>query len=377
MSINMNRPIITYENIALLKSDFPAYSAESNSGNNISFLPLIQSIDFSFDIDRTNVASLGTKSFVNQSIAKAPDINVTINSFEDFGDLFSSMFTSSEVKSNLDFDRNFYAVIGDKRGVDVYGSNLSGKDVIGFGNCFLKDISMSQSVNGIINSSYSFVGSNVEAQTLLQSGSVFSGKCPALNLSGNQSQDLGFQISQISGSSSVVDTVIPSYSTNVTISGNGSVGNFLIKSDSIQNFSLDLPINRKDIYGIGKKYPLIRKSLFPNQGNFNFSNKVSTFEVSGVRANLKDFLNSEEFYTLNISGQNYGKQAFNIQLNEAKFKSQGNSLSISQELNSELSFNFDIHKCEVQLPSISGSLLLESSSHLLLTDGGFILLDQG
>lgn len=377
MSINMNRPIITYENIALLKSDFPAYSAESNSGNNISFLPLIQSIDFSFDIDRTNVASLGTKSFVNQSIAKAPDINVTINSFEDFGDLFSSMFTNSEVKSNLDFDRNFYAVIGDKRGVDVYGSNLSGKGVIGFGNCFLKDISMSQSVNGIINSSYSFVGSNVEAQTLLQSGSVFSGKCPALNLSGNQSQDLGFQISQISGSSSVVDTVIPSYSTNVTISGNGSVGNFLIKSDSIQNFSLDLPINRKDIYGIGKKYPLIRKSLFPNQGNFNFSNKVSTFEVSGVRANLKDFLNSEEFYTLNISGQNYGKQAFNIQLNEAKFKSQGNSLSISQELNSELSFNFDIHKCEVQLPNISGSLLLESSSHLLLTDGGFILLEQG
>jgi hypothetical protein len=373
----MNRPIITYENIALLKSDFPAYSAESNSGNNISFLPLIESIDFSFDIDRTNVASLGTKSFVNQSITKAPDINITINSFEDFGDLFSSMFTSSETKSNLDFDRNFYAVVGDKRGVDVYGSNLSGKDVIGFGNCFLKDISMSQSVNGIINSSYSFVGSNVEAQALLQGGSVFSGKCPALNLSGNQSQDLSFQISEISGSSSVIETVIPHYSTNVTISGNGSVGNFLIKSDCIQNFSLDLPINRKDIYGIGKKYPLIRKSLFPNQGNFNFSNKVSTFEVSGVRANLKDFLNSEESYTLNISGQNYGKQAFNIQLNEARFQSQGNSLSISQELNSELSFNFDIHKCEVQLPNISGSLLLENSSHLLLSDGNFVLLEQG
>ena len=88
MSININRPIITYENIALLKSDFPAYSAESNSGDNISFLPLIQSVNFSFDIDRINTASLGTKSFVNQSIAKAPDINLTINSFEDFGDLF-------------------------------------------------------------------------------------------------------------------------------------------------------------------------------------------------------------------------------------------------------------------------------------------------
>lgn len=375
MSININRPVITYENVALLKSDFPAYSAESNSGDNISFLPLIQSIDFSFDIDRTDVASLGTKSFVNQSITKAPDINFTINSFEDFGDLFSSMFSSrGEVRGNLDFDRNFYAVIGDKRGFDVYDSNLSGKDIIGFGNCFLKDISISQSVNGIIDSSYSFVGSNIEAQTLLQNGSVFSGKCPALNLSGNQSQDLSFQISQISGSSSVVDTVIPSYSTNVTISGNGSVGNFLIKSDSIQDFSLNLPINRKDIYSIGKKYPLTRKSLFPNRGDFNFSNKVSTFEVSGVRANLKDFLNSEETYTLTISGQNYGKQAFNIQLNEARFKSQSNSSSISQELNSDLSFSFDINKCEVQLPNISGVLLLENSNALLLNDGRYVLL---
>ena len=377
MSININRPIITYENIALLKSDFPAYSAESNSGDNISFLPLIQSVNFSFDIDRINTASLGTKSFVNQSIAKAPDINLTINSFEDFGDLFSSMFTNMAVRSNLDFDRNFYAVIGDERGVDVYGSNLSVKDVIGFGNCFLKDISMSQSVNGVINSSYSFVGSNVEAQTLLQNGSIFSGKCPALNLSGNQSQDLDFQISQIGGSCSAINTVVPHYSTNVTISGNGSVGNFLIKSDSIQDFSLDLPINRKDIYGIGKKYPLTRKSVFPNEGNFNFSNKVSAFEVSGLRANLKDFLNSEESYTLNISGKNYGARAFNIQINEARFKSQGNSLSISQELNSELSFNFDIHKCEVQIPGVSGSLLLENSCNLLLSDNGFIILEQG
>ena len=96
------------------------------------------------------------------------------------------------------------------------------------------------------------------------------------------------------------DDIIPYYSTNVIISGNGSVGNFLIKSDSIQSFDLNLPINRKTIYSLGKKYPVKRKALFPNEGNFAFTNIVSNFEVSGERSNLKDFLDFDEDYSLKI-----------------------------------------------------------------------------
>ncbi len=376
MPININRPIITYENIALLQSSTPACGAESNSGSNISFLPLVQGVDFSFDIQRTDVAALGTKGFVNQSIKNAPDVNLTVNAIENFGDLFSSVFSSSGVKNNLDLDRNFYAVIGDQRGVDASYANLSGKTVIGFGNCFLDNISMSQSVNGIINSAYSFVGSNVQAQELVQDNNIFSGHSPAINLTGNQLQSGTVQFSEMGDYYlSEIDNIIPYYSTNVLISGNSSVGNFLIESDCIQDFSLDLPINRKTIYGIGKRYPIIRKATYPNKGSFNFSNKVSTFEVSGVRANLKDFLNSEESYTLNISGQNYSNEAFNIQINEAKFKSQNNSSSIGQELNSELSFDFDINNCEVQFPEIDGLLLLENSRRLLLSNGDFTALE--
>ena len=348
MPININRPIITYENIALLQSSTPAYTAESNSGSNISFLPLVQGIDFSFDIQRTDISAIGTKGFTNQSIKNAPDINLQINVFEDFGDLFSSMFSGSGVRDNLDLDRNFYAIIGDKRGFDVSSSSLSGKSVIGFGNCFLDNISISQSVNGIINSQYSFVGSNVQAQELTQIGGLFSGDCPAINLKGDQLQNIPVQFSDISTYySNSADGIIPYYSTNVLISGQNSVGNFLIESSFIQNFSLDLPINRKSIYTIGKKYPLIRKSMFPNQGSFKFSNKVSTFEVSGARANLKDFINLDESYTLIISGKNYGGGSFNIGIGEARFKSQNLSPSIGQEMNSDLSFDFDVDNVKI------------------------------
>jgi hypothetical protein len=380
MAINPDRKIITYENIALFQSDSPAHSNTSNSFNNVSFLPLVQGVSFGIDIPRTNVGALGSKDLIDQSNRNAPDVLVSINTLESFGGLLSSLFNGSSVRDDLNIDRNFYATIGSERGLDVSGENLGDSDTIAFGNCFLTDVSMSQSINGFIDSTYSFVGSNLQAQRLQNAPStdIFTGHAPSIDLTGQQIQDKQvnlFGVDHYYSNSS--QQIIPSYSTHVSISGSSSSGGFLIQSDSIQSFDLNLPINRKSVYSLGKKYPVARKALFPIVGTFNFANRASSFEISGVRANLKDFLNSEESYTLNISGQNYGKQAFNIQLNEARFQSQGNSLSISQELNSELSFNFDINKCEVQLPSISGSLLLENSSHLLLSDGNFVLLEQG
>ena len=192
------------------------------------------------------------------------------------------------------------------------------------------------------------MGSNIQAQELVQNNNIFSGHSPAINLTGNQLQSGTVQFSEMSDYySNSINDIVPYYSTNVLISGNNSVGNFLIESDCIQDFSLDLPINRKTIYGIGKKYPIIRKATYPNKGSFKFSNKVSTFEVSGVRANLKNFLNLDESYNLIISGQNYEKTDFSIEISGATFKSQNISSSVGQELNSELSFDFDINKCGV------------------------------
>jgi len=387
MAINPKRPIITYENVALLQSKSPAYNASSNKYNNISFLPLVDNINFSFDIQRTNVSAIGTKSFVNKSIKNAPDVKLTINTSDIFGDMFSGMFSGSGVSESIDLDKNFYALIGDQRGVDAYSSNLSEVDVVSFGNCFIESVSMNQSVNGLMTSEYSFEASNVQAQKITKSGDVFIGDCPAIDLARSQVQGLTFELPDAPDinkyyNSQNFNRIIPSYSTNVFISGNNSIGNFLIKSDSIQDFTLNLPINRKAVYGIGKKYPLTRKAMFPSEGSFNFSNKVSAFELSGFRANLKDFLNLDESYTLIISGQSYGESGFNVRINEANFKSQSLSSSTSQEMVSDLSFDFDINKFEV-ITTITetGYLLLQSASyltsdHLIYNDGGYVILEE-
>ena len=372
MAINADRPIITYENIALFQSDTPAHSAESNSGQNLSFLPLVQGVNFSVDIARTNVGALGTKDFIDQSNRNAPDMQFSINTIEDFEHLFSGLMSGESIRDNLNVDRNFYAVIGDKRGFDVSGENLSGRDILSFGNCFLNNVSISQSINGTINSTYDYIGSNLQAQELQETGSFFSGNSPSIDLTGNQSQNVkALFIAMGNYHSNETKKIIPYDSTNVTISGSSSVGNFLIKSDLIQNFDLNLPINRKTIYSLGKKYPVNRKALFPSEGSLNFSNRVSNFEVSGDRANLKDFLNSDESYVLNISGQNISGTGFNFQINEAKLSSQSYDSSIGSDVVANLGFGFELNKL-IKVQAVQAGSFLDD---LTISDFSFQLSD--
>lgn len=88
MAINPKRPTITYENIALFKSDKDANLDISNSGENISFIPFVQSLDFSFETERRNLATLGNKKFIDNSNQIAPDINLSVSRYEDFWRFF-------------------------------------------------------------------------------------------------------------------------------------------------------------------------------------------------------------------------------------------------------------------------------------------------
>lgn len=721
MAINPDRPIITYENVALFQSQTPAHDTGSNSAKNLSFLPLVQGIDFSVDIPRTNVGALGAKNFIDQSNRNAPDVNFTINIFEDFGNLFSGLVSGANTRDDLNIDRNFYAYIAPERGVDArkdrsandvryycveslssantdvavpysgttlyeedfdgsnrtvlstyteptgvqmavtsgkvyYGdkpthwhgesynnslipfylagkqfgfyayrypshkisvlslednadvdvfvdapngingtatystslnagetyvfeeasgsssssdafaiiinstknilcskegdggdnlllapvetdvyrcinnfeSNLlnstpqtvsnyhvydpsgafasdiadsAGGDAVGhigynkltkyqafassesssigadypnwtvvapysdtdvnisyynssswqlwsgfnldgtktnpavnfnfdplvgvrlwkmestkpvaffinddgndeeiligwndehlpenqtsfgqflsFGNCFLNNISISQSVNGLMQSQYSFTASNVQAEEVNPHDVGFNSllytgvSVPSIDLTGAQTQNLTTNISGVDEYySNSSDRVVPHYSTNITISGSNSVGNFLIKSDSIQNFELELPINRKTIYSLGKKHPVARKALFPIESTFNFSNRVSSFEVDGERANLKDFLNTDETYTLFIDGTDYGNNNFNWRIDEAKLISQTYNSAIGSDVITDLRFLFFLGELCKGLSD--GGLMTEGAPHLITEDGDFIILE--
>jgi len=251
---------------------------------------------------------------------------------------------------------------------------------LSFGNCFLNNISISQSVNGLMQSQYSFTASNVQAEEVNAHDVGFDSllytgvSVPSIDLTGAQTQNLTTNISGVDEYySNSSDRVVPHYSTNITISGSNSVGNFLIKSDSIQNFELELPINRKTIYSLGKKHPVARKALFPIESTFNFSNRVSSFEVDGERANLKDFLNTDETYTLFIDGTDYGNNNFNWRIDEAKLISQTYNSAIGSDVITDLRFLFFLGELCKGLSD--GGLMTEGAPHLITEDGNFIILE--
>ena len=168
MAINPNRPTITYENVAVFQSEHLSYGSESNSGQNLSFLPLVQSINFSFDTPRINSSALGSKNLIDQSNFVAPNVSFSIKATEDFGELFSNFIEDGEFSGAQNFttSRNFYAVINDKKGFSISGENLYLKNTIGVGNCFLNNVTIEQSVNGRLSSTYDFVGSNLQVKNL-------------------------------------------------------------------------------------------------------------------------------------------------------------------------------------------------------------------
>ena len=167
MSDNSQRPVIGYENIALFQGNSDANLTGSNSGDALKFIPQVQNLSFSFSNNQINIDGLGSKKTLINQNTLAPDIRLNISKVEDFeNDLFSTLIPYGDFKDgDLNKDRNFYAIIGDTKGSDVSSKTLSGKNVISFGNCFLENVTLTQDANAMLMSNYSFVASNIQAQT--------------------------------------------------------------------------------------------------------------------------------------------------------------------------------------------------------------------
>lgn len=387
--MNLQRPIITYENVYLLKGNPKAHLLENNSGAAIQSVDYVQSISFSVDKSRTNLGAIGTKDFVDTSIRSAPDVLLTVDVLETFSD--KSLF-SGLISGDHNLDQNFYAVIGDKRG-DGFEQDLDGRDLISFGNCFLSNVSLSQSTKGLLVSQYSYVGSNLEAQTIEESnpgvlgiGRDFTGKAPSINLTGDQSQDIKFSFPIAERLYTNSNTfLIPSKDTSVQIKAFREIETdaiFLVKPNNLQSFNMSLPINRKDIYSLGKKYPVKRKPLFPSLANINFSILVDNFETDNLHKNLKDFLNSDFSFDLNLGFANQSldlggpPNTFNLKIVGAKLKSSSFSSSIQSEMIAEISFEFNVNDISMTKSDDNPKLLQENDFALLLDgEAGNILLE--
>lgn len=350
MTIKNERPVIRYNNVALLKSKSPAFSEASNSGENIKFLPRVQNLDFDFSLPKNTLETISSKNLQNHFYNPGVDVNLNINLIENFDGIFLDYFDGTGLVENIDKDINIYAIISETLEQDAINENIDSFDMVSFGNCQLQGFSMSQSVNGLINSEYSFVAVNVLAERISGVSGVFSGDLPALDLTGDQTNKISgvsakFNFSDLDkklSDSSIIGEVFPSYKTNVTISGL----NFLIETDSIQSFDFGADISKKNIYTIGKKHPIKRKAVFPMEGNFSVSNKISSFTLNQnsvkEQKDLRQYLRDNRFYNITITSEDLNGSTIEMQIPSGRLDRQSYSSSIGSDLECNLDFSFDL-----------------------------------
>ena len=116
--------------------------------------------------------------------------------------------------------------------------------------------------------------------------------------------------------------------------------------------------------------------------NINFSILVDNFETDNLHKNLKDFLNSDFSFDLNLGFANQSldlggpPNTFNLKIVGAKLKSSSFSSSIQSEMIAEISFEFNVNDISMTKSDDNPKLLQENDFALLLDgEAGNILLE--
>lgn len=358
MPINFKRPVIRYNNISLLKSTSPSFSIDSNSGDNVSFLSNVNDLSFNFSIPEAKEDVISSRATLNHFFKPGAEIKIDINKNENFIDLFPQYFGTGGLTGNLDEDFNLYGIISDEMQNDSISSNLTGFDMISFGNCKLDSFSMSQQVNRMIESNYSFTAYNVKAERVVGENSAFSGELPCLNLTGDQTNivsglALTYHFTGLEEKyqkSTTGSSVFPSHNTKILISGLSKTETFMIEADSIQSFNFNVDVPTKQIFTIGKKHPIKRKALFPSEGSFSLNNKISTFRVNrdesyedfSSERDLKKYLETQVFYSIKIDMTNTTGKSVSLEIPSGRLESQSYSASVGSDFECNMEFAFDL-----------------------------------
>ena len=333
--------------IAVFYSKDKFDQTEMDAGSGMSFLPAVQDLKFGFDGITQKNKSIGSrkKSFTYSN--QAPDVSVDVSILENFETLFEDAFSGGNLVSDLDNGKNFYFLISDdeqRTALSLYKNSIS------VGNCFLNSVSISQSVNGILKSDYSYVGSNILAQEFSGATDTYessSGKAPSVNLTGDQQPVGNFvfnKIDQEMSSSNFSGEFTPGCKTFVKVSGIGTDTSFLINPDNIQSFDLDLNFNRKRINSVEKYFPMGRKATPPFLGNISLENKFSDIEAGDSFIN---FLKNPEEYHISISGEKSNGKSFMVDISKAFLQKKSVNGSISSNLSEKADFIFGLEDMSV------------------------------
>ena len=311
---------LTYERLGILLTDAPAYK---ENGTKYTDLIRVQSMDYEFSHQAVDVKAVGSDKLVTRNgqspIVRAPDVNCNIEYLfaEGQNEIAAGLYIGKDASVLRNFldssatdDINVLVVAShqDEHKDLVFLSNESDFEdynVIGIGNAFLMNYEYNASVGSLPTSSLNYAGSNMkyDAYSVSDRPTLPAIKLGVNNIESDEELQLTVGKMRDFGHDREFEGYVfdehynPEISTTkpgdikltITKKSGGRGGAALDSLDAaVQNISINLPIPRQDIYGMGSNYVFNRKLKLPVIGQLSIDMIVRGYEQDQVDSFLAE-----------------------------------------------------------------------------------------
>jgi hypothetical protein len=384
------RSFFKSEYAALFVGPAPAYRHHRDGPESfLRRLTKVQSVSYGFDINREEIKQIGHEDLLTRRINvisqdPAPGSNIDVNlepvpvnfNFEylptcglneyllNLNVVPSGYPAENSLISRHYGDKNFFLVlrsdVGRQADYLIKDEDYYGHFVLGIGNAFLTNYSLSAELNSPVRSSVGYQASNITLET-------YSGKnyIPAVHLhDGKYKQEKEYCFQSQNHADEYSHPAL--LTTNIKLHIEElNIGGAVVSKDNANatSFNVGIDIDRKNLYGFGSMYPYDRKMNLPGRGNATFNIIKRDVETG----NLNQILKVDKPYKITVDflnhcppAQNFCKGApqqnlMTYVIDNAVLKSKSTSLAVNQYATVDLAFDFTLTRTNGFL--ISGGCL--------------------
>jgi len=319
----------------------------------------VQSCTYSVGFPRQNLKQVGTQEFVSRDFFNQPDVQLSLSYIPDvsanneINGLFCPLAATSRTvpffSGRLGASTNFYVFNAPNQQDDALDDivitpgdddeiNLSGYEIISFGNCFPTTYGMTYGVGALPLVSTSYICSNMEYETTTGT----SGNSPAINLTGGNKDGAGLQIFNFQNGDKKPRIVNQNDAdSSITLQNLQVGGQNLAGTHFVQTLDMSVDLPRVSNYGLGNDFAYGRKAQLPANGKFSVSSLVSGFnagELTGV-------LDSDSGYNFELvlapTGFEY-EDNLTYQIQDAKLISCNYSMPVNNKMTFDAEFSFQV-----------------------------------
>ena len=345
----MSRNILKSNNSFVGSSNLDDKQAFHTGDKNLNLFNLTQTASFSVDLPHERLKQLGSNNYAVNDPFTQPDVQLSI-SYIPNADLNNERHNFFRTGTNLtpalsgstNASTNFYIFNDPDQGEDAFTDltlssdlNLSGYEILAFGNAFLTDYSVNYEIGGMPLVATSYICSNMK----FENATGTSMESVAINLESGNNDSVGrcnFNFANGSKTPTIVRPVGNNQSS-VTMQNLQVGGQVLSGLHLLQSVNLNVSLPRISSYGLGSDYAYNRKFQSPAQGSFTASSLVSGFsegDITGV-------LNNESGYSFDLVFKS-GSQECLYRVENAKLESYSYSMAVNGEMSFDSSFSFPV-----------------------------------